>query len=292
MSYALYFKSRNPESEPDAKAFAAFFKQRKNYEVTDKQAIYENEVTGVYFIFDLGEPEAEEQPGLLPLSFNLNYFRPHIFGLEAEGELKALVEKFDLLAVDDQIDGIGEGEFSSQLFLSGWNKGNEFGCRAVIEQHASEKPLTLPTAKIESCWRWNFAQAALQQKLTDDVFVPRFIFLNRGGVVAATVVWLDGIPIAMPEADFIFIQRKSILPKKFFRSVQDEVLASWGEVRPLFEQFPLEHGALPYRLLHYASPPDSLVSHLRGLKPNSEKLEGASIDKILNAEIVDRARAK
>ncbi len=54
MSYDLYFKSRKPESKPDAKAFAAYFKQRKNYEVTDKQAIYENEITGVYFIFDLG----------------------------------------------------------------------------------------------------------------------------------------------------------------------------------------------------------------------------------------------
>jgi hypothetical protein len=165
MSYDLHFKSRKPESKLDANAFAAHFKQRKNYEVTDTQAIYQNEVTGVYFIFDLGETGMEEQPDLLAVSFNLNYFRPHIFGLEAVREVGALVEKFDLLVSDGQINGMGEGEFSSQNFMSGWNKGNEFGYRAITEQHPNQKLPTLPTAKIEACWRWNFAQAELQQKL-------------------------------------------------------------------------------------------------------------------------------
>jgi hypothetical protein len=292
MSYDLYFKFRKPESKPDTIAFATFFKQRKHYEVTDKQVVYQNEITGVYFIFDLGGADMEEEPDLLPLSFNLNYFRPHILGLEAEGELKALVEKFDLLVSDSQIDGMGEGEFSSQQFLSGWNKGNEFGYHSIVQQHPNEKLLTLPTTKIEACWRWNFAQAELQQKLGDDVFVPRFMFLNRGGTVITTVVWPDGIPIALPEADIVFFPRKTILPKKFFRSPEDKVLAIWNEVSPLLEQFPLEHGALPYRLLRYTSPPDSVVTHLRGLKPNSEKPEGVSVDKILNAEIVERVRAK
>lgn len=293
MSYDLYFKSRKQESKPDANAFATYFKQRKNYETTDKQVLYQNEVTGVYFIFDLGEAEMDEQPDLLPLSFNLNYFRPHVFGLEAEREVKALVEKFDLLVSDCQIDGMGEGEFSSQQFLSGWNKGNEFGYRAIIEQNPNEKLLTLPTAKIETCWRWNFAQAELQQKLGDDVFVPRFMFLKRAGEVATSVVWPDGIPIAIPEADIVFIQRKTILPKKFFRSSEDKVLATWSEVSPILQQFPIEeHDALPYRLLLYTAPPDSVVSHLRGLKPNVEKPEGTSCDQILNAEIVDRVRTK
>ena len=33
---------------------------------------------------------------LFPVSFNLNYFRPHVFSLEAEPELAAFVESFDL----------------------------------------------------------------------------------------------------------------------------------------------------------------------------------------------------
>ena len=203
-----------------------------------------------------------------------------------------IVEKFDLLVLDDQIDGMGEGEFSSQQFLSGWNKGNELGYHSIVQQYPNEKLPTLPTTKIEACWRWNFAQAELQEKLGDDVFVPRIMFLNRGGIAATTVVWPDGIPIAIPKADIVFIQRQSILPKKIFRSPEDKVLASWNEVDSLLEQFPRKEGALPYRLLLYTSPPDSVVTHLRGLKPNSEKPEGVSIDKILNAEIVDRVRAK
>jgi hypothetical protein len=86
------------------------------------------------------------------------------------------------------------------------------------------------------------------------------MFLNRAAEVATTVVWLDGIPIAIPEADILLIQRKTILPKKFFRYSEDKVLATWSEVDPILQQFPLEQGALPYRLLRYAEPPNSVVT--------------------------------
>src|SRR5262245_29767647 len=147
MSYDLYFKSRSGEPSVSAEDFASFFRARPNYEVSEQQAIYQNEATGVYFIFDIGDEESEEEePGLLPLSFNLNYLRPHIFGLEAELELSTLVKQFDLLVSDAQIDGMNEGEYSADGFLRGWNTGNEFGYQSILSQSPDHQPMTLPTA--------------------------------------------------------------------------------------------------------------------------------------------------
>jgi hypothetical protein len=290
MSYDLYFKSRNSGSKIGASDFAGHLRQRKNFTVSDKQAVYQNEVTGVYFVFDLNGAENEEQPSLLPVSFNLNYYRPHIFGLEAEIEVKLFVKKFDLLVSDPQTDGMGEGEYSTEKFLSGWNKGNEFGYRAILQQHPDTSPSTLSTAQIESCWRWNHAQPGLQQQLGDNVFVPRFMFLLREGKVLTTVVWPDGIPSAIPGADVVLIPRKTVLPKKFFRSPEDQVIASWSEVAPIVEQFPLEQGAVPYRLMRYTEIPSSVLAQLRSFTPTKEKPTGISVDKILNAELVAKSK--
>src|SRR5207248_9248706 len=66
-----------------------------NYELNDAQALYSNEDSGVYFAFEFLQQDGDDEEGrdtsLLPVSFNLNYFRPHAFGLEAEPELSAFV---------------------------------------------------------------------------------------------------------------------------------------------------------------------------------------------------------
>lgn len=292
MSYDLFFQNRDGASSPDAKAVAAYFKGRKNYQVSNEQALYQNDATGVYFIFDVGEVEGAEGPNPAPVSLNLNYFRPHIFGLEAEPEIRALVENFNFLVSDPQVDGMGEGEYSSEGFLSGWNRGNEFGYRSILSQHPNENIPALPTSQIESCWRWNLGHDDLQTELGEDVFVPRIMFFEREGRVMSGVVWPDGIPSAVPEADLVVIPRKTILPKKFFRHPEDLVIASWAEVKPILDTFPEKSGALPYRCMEYSDPPENIVSFLRAMQPTSEKVEALPADKVLNAELVAKARAK
>lgn len=292
MSYDLYFKSRDLEAKIGAEELAAYFGKRENFQVNGSQAFYQNETTGVYFIFDLGDVESEEQPDLLPVSFSLNYYRPHIFGLEAGMELNSFVKAFDLFVSDPQIDGMGEGEYSTERFLAGWNSGNEMAYRSLLQQQPNENPPMLSTAKIERCWRWNLARAGLQEKLGEDIFVPRFSFLLWDGGIVSTVVWPDGIPCAIPESDTLFIPRKTILPKRFFRSVEDQVVARRQELSSLLEQFPLEQGALPFRMLKYSAPPASVVSSIRDLKAIKEKPTGISVDKILNSELVVKARTK
>ncbi|HEX4350991.1 MAG TPA: hypothetical protein VH251_11415 [Verrucomicrobiae bacterium] len=292
MSYDLYFNARNSDSKIGVNDFAAYFRQRQNFEVSDQQAVYQNKITGVYFVFDLADAKSEEQPNLVPVSFNLNYYRPHIFGLEAEIEVDSFVKNFDLPVSDPQMDGMGEGEYSTEKFLSGWNKGNEFGYRAILQQNPGTNPSTLSTAQIENCWRWNLMQPRLQQQLGESVFVPRFMFLLREGKVLTTIVWPDGIPSAVPVAEVVIIPRKAVLPKKFFRSTEDQVVASWNEVAPIIEQFPLEQGPLPYHLMKYAEIPAKVLAQLRSLAPTNEKPTGISVDKILNAEIVAKSKIK
>src|SRR5690349_4007908 len=105
MSYDLYFLRRPEQAALSREEFSAYFANRPNYTVQGSQAWYANEDTGVYFSFGFGdgsdgvedEPEEDLEPPpdeltSTGLSFNINYFRPHFFGLEAEPELAAVVD--------------------------------------------------------------------------------------------------------------------------------------------------------------------------------------------------------
>src|ERR1700724_1994964 len=118
MSYDLYFKAHGQHNLPGTETFAAYFRNRKNYQVSPNQAVYQNETTGVYFSFDFGEPESGDLHDYLPVVFNINFFRPHIFGMEAEPELGAFVTEFGLTVFDPQNNGMGEGEYSAEGFLN------------------------------------------------------------------------------------------------------------------------------------------------------------------------------
>src|SRR5687767_8514009 len=96
MSYDLMLAGGRGGKKLDKKSFAAHFKGRRNYEVGKGQAVYQNENTGVYFVFD------EPADGFV--AFNLNYFRPHVFGLEAAIELEAFAKAFDAQAVYESGD--------------------------------------------------------------------------------------------------------------------------------------------------------------------------------------------
>src|SRR3954451_15768766 len=93
MSYDLFFEA-GAGRKLEKKTFAAHFKSRPNYQVENGQAVYQNEDTGVYFIFD------EPDDGVM--AFNLNLYRPHVFGLEAAVELEAFSKAFAAAVTDPQ----------------------------------------------------------------------------------------------------------------------------------------------------------------------------------------------
>ena len=98
MSYDLFLKSDS--SALTAEQFASYFSRRDCYTADKTRASYENEDTGVYFVFYYGGDDEDDS-----VAFNLNYFRPHFFGLEAAPELAEFVTTFNLSIGDPQTNG-------------------------------------------------------------------------------------------------------------------------------------------------------------------------------------------
>src|SRR5262249_34432397 len=138
---------------------------RPNFTVEDDQAAYQNEKTGVYFTFDYydGKDAEADDPnaGREHIHFNLNYYRPHTFGLEAERVLTPLVEELDLVVSDPQNEGMGDGEYTPEGFLRGWNSGNRFGHQAYLSLAQKGEKIVghnhvLPTKTLRACWEWTY----------------------------------------------------------------------------------------------------------------------------------------
>jgi hypothetical protein len=299
MSYDLTFRVPAGAPVPTATELEAYFRGRPWYQVQGRQAVYGNEDTGVYFSFDLVEPSEDEEQGAAGLSFNVNYMRPSIFGLEAERELSALVARFSLEVHDPQIGGMGRGAYSPAGFLSGWNTGNEFACVSIVAQvkkdAGSEGSLfntVLPSAELERCWRWNVARGDLQRELGDDVFVPRISFLRRDGGIRSFVVWGDAMPVALPDVDVLMLVRQQLAPRRLFLfKPQDVAIARFSELAPLLALGTAVAAPVPHRVFRWDAPPAAVRDFFTARTPFRGGQLGVPVDKILDAELMEKALA-
>jgi hypothetical protein len=287
MSYDLYFRPRQGTPKPGV--FRGYFSARPHYKIDSSQAIYTNEDTGVYFIFDDCTDNAQsddpEDPGH-PYAVSINYCRPSFFILEAEPEVSAFVQKLDLLVSDPQVDGMGDGEFDRDQLLTGWNKGNALGYAAILKDPKSRATIkSLPRATLMRSWAWNLERAAFQDKLGESKFVPCVFFFLVDDQPATIAAWPDGIPIAVPEVDYIFIPRKELAPRKLFRRIEDVCLVKYADVLPLLAKHrSSEHSSL---VLAYDVPPPEIADFVRNLAPTTATLQGVTVDTILDRELVE-----
>jgi hypothetical protein len=297
VSYDLFFRGRVPGATVARDEFVAYFAERRHYELKDTQAWYSNEDTGVYFVFDYDEPEsseeveAERDSSLLPVSLNLNYYRPHSFGVEAEPEVRSFVEDFDLTVSDPQTSGMGDGEYSADGFLRGWNAGNEFAYGAIVHQEPKAARLSLPAWRIEAAWRWNYQREERQDQIGETAFVPRVFFFDVKGVVRTGVAWGDGIPILLPEVDLVLVPRDQLAPRRLFRAAaKDIVVFPWAVIQPILKRFREVPGDLSCFELLYEQTPSDVEQLIRQAKPPDHKPEGVGFDQVLDQELLDRAR--
>lgn len=316
MSYDLDFCVPEGAPAPTTAELEAYFRGRPWYQLNGTQAFYGNEDTGVYFTFELEErsPDEDEESraagegeeedpadGLRPiaLSFNINYVRPSVFGLEAERELSALVERFGLSVDDPQMNGMGRGPYSAAGFLAGWGHGNAFGYRAVVE-HIRKEPgeqaatftTVLESAELERCWRWNLQRADLQREMGEEVFVPRISFLRWDGGIRSFAVWGDAMPIALPDVDVLMLVRQQLAPRRFllFRP-QDVAIAAFADLGPLLALAREERTPLPHRVFRYDTPPLAMVEFFQSRPRVRAAQLGVPLDKILDAELLEKALA-
>ena len=274
MSYDLFLKSEFATLAADE--FESYFIARPHYTFNSGQAFYENEDTGVYFSFDYAPDE------LGTVAFNLNYYRPHFFGLEAAPEVAAFVAAFNLSVHDPQTDGMGEGPFSMEGFLRGWNAGNRFGYRAILSQDEPPKAQVYPTAELERVWRWNLNRAALQKQIGELLFVPKFMFFKGLKQARSAVVWPDACPIFIPKADIVIVLRDELSNT----TDREVTVVEWSTIESVVQTFPADAAHGHFRL-DYQIAPDSIAQFIRSLPIVTQESEsGIPYDSVLNAELV------
>jgi hypothetical protein len=203
MSFDLHFKiSDNQNLETVQKYFA----KRKNYQMNNGQAWYENEDTGVYFSFEWPRPEEKHQDPSV-VTFNLNLARPRSFAMEAAEELGPFVSTFSALAKNPQLDDQYQ-EYSKARFEASWNDSNKFALDALA---AGNDALSLPSELLRSIWSWNFTRDQLQERFDADYFfVPAIMLCRYDGRLATFVCWPHLQPILIPDVDFVYIQMRKM----------------------------------------------------------------------------------
>jgi len=287
MSYDLYF-TRQSVLPND---FDAYFMERERYEINNGQAWYSNDDTGVYFSFEYTEEDPEEDLGRESFgAFNLNYYRPHFFALEAEPELSAFICNFGCAVSDPQDEGMGEGAYTPEGFIRGWNHGNRFGYSAILRSDdAPEEIFCRPTVELEAIWRWNYSRDQITESLGMDIFVPQIMFMRIAEKLKTVCVWPDAISILMPKTDVVYAPRSKLAPKRFLRKKEDycliEQLALDGVLSDFDRSFPL-----PARNPLSETLPAGVREFVKSLSAHSGEVAGISPDNVLNAEYVTEFR--
>ncbi|MBU1310288.1 MAG: hypothetical protein KKE30_12250 [Gammaproteobacteria bacterium] len=284
MSYDLFMKPRNGDFSK--RQFDSYFWGRKNYTLDGSQAWYQNEVTGVYFVFEYQEHADDDNEEYFPIAFNMNYFRPTFFVKEAEPEVREFIIEFDLKVDDPQTHGMGSGDFNSEKFTSGWLYGNEFGYQSILKDHP--EVITLPTEQLEAVWSWNIQKERLQEEVEEDVFVPSIMVLNYKGRAVTACVWPDAIPSIIPPVDILLIGRNELAPRRLFKKVEDMAIGPWSDIQPLLERHKSKMQGQAYYLF-YQSVPTEIRKCVQSLKPvDRQTLARLSIDQVLNRELVKK----
>lgn len=283
MSYDLFFTFPQPTQRS---AVEEYFRRRPHYQLNGS-AVYQSQDTGVYFLFQF--QESDDDPNqLVGASLNLNYFRPHIFGLEAEPEVRAFVEHFQPDVEDPQTHGMDRGPYTREGFLAGWNAGNEFGYKAITSQHKGPF-LACPEAKIEAAWRWNRAKSALQEEFGEVLFVPTIMLATIDGHLRSAVVWGDGIPTLMPQTDAVIVVRDELAPKPLFRPrTKDTCVVAPDKLANLLGPFVEKGYALPVRVPEYERPTGDIGKFFRGLRAFTGQLKIVSVGDVLSEELLGK----
>lgn len=277
MSYDLMF-SAGPGKKLDKKSFANYFRERPNYQVNKRQVVYQNEDTGVYFIFD--------EPDHGVVAFNLNYFRPHTFGLEAAPELEQFAQAFDAVVADPQGETAEEGPFSQAAFLDGWNAGNQFAYRAMLKER-TEPVRTWRSEKIQQTWEWNYSRQTEQERVGENMFVPGIFALDVNGEVLSVAIWPPDCAILLPAVDAVLVPLAQ-------SGKQSEELAvvRWDEVLPVVQAHQEQAPGLVRYQLAFEQWPADITEFLQRERATMEGTNGVSFDELLDEELVEAAREK
>jgi hypothetical protein len=300
VSYDLYFKARS--GVVDRAGMLKYFASRRHFKEISSGIVYNNKNTGVYFSMEW----REDAKHAYPVAVNINYFKPSFFGVEIEPEISGFVREFDLLVLDPQAGGMGEGEYVPELFLAGWNAGNEFGYASILEDCAAARGvMTLDSSVLLNAWRWNYQRDALSDFLEHAVFVPDVKYLQVDGVSGTCVMWSELYPIVLPQVDYlvvfldepvfesasemkenlILVPRQDLLPLLEIHGF--DLLESCRSELPILKRhnLTLSEGVI---VLDFDVLPDDLREYMNSLPVTNESIDAFPADKVLDRELFER----
>lgn len=248
MSYSLFlhFKPRLRRAE-----MLKYFAARKHYKAAKDRVSYQNEDTGVYFWFDLRcGRDILLRRTVVSAEFEINYNRPSFFGIEAEKELSAFVAAFHPRIEDPQMEGMGEGPYSGDGFLRGWNFGNRFAIEQTASKERDGKIATMPAAELHAAWQWNYQCAERRDRLNLRYYMPTILFWRIDGRAQRVVIWGESMPILLPRVDYVVVARE--IGKTHVS------LVPWSEIIEVAMRAGFDTSKEPLEL-RYLTPPPSIV---------------------------------
>jgi len=179
---------------------------------------------------------------IVSTAFAINYGRPSFFATEAEIELSDFVATFHARIEDAQMHGMGEGPYSGEGFLRGWNFGNVFS--ACLALSKSFDLSSMPADKLRAAWAWNYHRTE-QDWRNPSLVVPTIMFLN--GRPCTVAVWGDGAPFLLPRVDHVLIGRH-VRGEKHFG------LAPWPAVVEVIDRAGFDTAKGPIKLSYFTTP--------------------------------------
>jgi hypothetical protein len=277
MSYALDMHFR-PALRCDR--LLDFFRGRSHYKIFADEVCYEHPKTGVYFSFKLRcARNIVFRRTAVSVEFEINNFRPSYFGIEAEKELSAFVSAFKPQIEDGQMHGMGEGAYSGEGFLSGWNFGNAFSVHVAISRDIGLQAETLPADDLRAVWEWNYHRAGK----SDIVWLPTIRFLRIDGRLCRGVVWPVALPVQLPKVDYVLVGRDVAGEKRFG-------LAAWEEIVELARRAGFDTTREPLVLDYFTTPPEiaEWVANIPLVDPDT--FSHVPSYRVLDEEVVAAAR--
>jgi len=247
---------------------------------------YLNSRTGVHFAIDVPPALEGDLSGSAIACMSVDYFRPHVFGLEAEFELAKLVDALDLFVVEPGSPDTAPRAHDRDAFLDAWDDGNAAMCDAMLAQEgAAAARHTLPIESLNRAWRWNLNARSLQDSLGWNGTCPRIEFVEHAGGVATAVEWPNGLSIVLPEVDLYLIHRARRTWFGFMR--QHTCVVERCELEPLLSRKKLvDSFALPCWLLGEVTRDD--FRWLAQFPLSKSRPESIPIGSVLDAELVAR----
>jgi hypothetical protein len=129
----------------------------------------------------------------------------------------------------------------------------------------------------------------LQEEYGELLFVPTIMLATIDGQLRSAVVWGDGIPTLMPQADAVIVVRDEFAPKPLFRSrTKDTCVAAPDKLAYLFAPFFEKVYAIPVRVPAYERPTRDIGKFFRGLHAFTGQLKVVSVGDVLSEELLGK----